>query len=711
MKKWMKFFVIFLSLAVVVACGRNGDDVDDIIDNEAVSAAFDAIELGDISGLNNLDLPQEVGGFKLAWQTSDTQRIDLLGNVFRPLSGESAEEVILTAIIEDDNVTYEREFSFTLSPLSADESQAMSTMNQLANDIDLTIRSSRIDLLDEVNGVAVQWMSSNPFTIRPDGEVIPPLFANRNDAVILTAQVEVNGQVREMRFSVLPMALGEASIDRTRTVDFFSIATEYIVEDAEIDLYYLSNQNLPYVSMIDFINLLEGAIKIEELTITEDGSFVTLFYDSEDEDDPSIVYEYEMTIDFATNIVTVNRFGFFTGLSEATQTDFGVGLEVVDYEETLYDSVVMNLSDYRFDLLYDDDHFYMPLVIANLFFSGSMYDVYYNGDAVIGFDTYQIISSGSDGRSARRILNDTSYNSLNMPRDIKDATYRYLAFSFDFFYGLKGVQEVETYFDVFSDNKPNIFTQTGLDATHYREMVHIANSMDDLHTWHQMSGIYGSLLDYRTQQGYGPRINAYIRALNQVSCNFSEGVTYYDNDRLARIFIDGFSEDTPVDFETWMEEIDAKGSVERVIIDLSCNGGGILGTMIQVLGYMTDDLIPIHGMNATALSTSTVWYSSENVARDYEWFILTSPLTYSAANLMTSIAQDMGIATVIGQKSSGGASSITTNILPNGTILMMSSTSVLTDETYESIEFGIEVDIEIDFEDFNNEDALIDATK
>ena len=710
MKKWLKLSLVIVSIALLVACGRNGEE-EDRIDNEAVAAAFDAIDLGEVQGLKNLDLPKESEGFIVSWQSSDLSGIDLLGNVYRPLSTESAKEVVLTATIEDQGSTYQREFAFTLSPLNATESQAMAAMHQLKSTVNFEINNDRIDLVQEVDGVTVEWTSSNPFTIRPNGEVIPPLYSDRDNPVILTARVEVSGAVREMRFSVQPMSLGAQSIDRTRTVEFFNIATEYIVEDGEIELYYLNNQNLPYVSMIDFIYMLEGAIKVEELTVTKDGAFVTLFYDSVDEDDPSIIYEYEMTIDFVTNVVTVNRFGFFTGLSEATQTDFGVGLEVVDYEETLLGPVVMNLSDYRFELFYENETYYMPLVFANLFFSGSMFDVYYNGDAVIGFDTYQIISSGSDGRSARRILNDTSYNALNMPRDIKDATFRFLAFSFDYFYGLKGVQEVETYFDVFEKHRANIFTQTGLDVTHYREMVHLANSMDDLHTWHQMSGIYTSLIDYRTQQGYGSRINAYIRALNQVSCNFSEGVRYYDNDRLARIFIDRFNEDTPVDFETWMEEIDAKGTVQRVIIDLSCNGGGILGTMIQVLGFMTDERIPIHGMNATALSTSTVWYTSENVARDYEWFILTSPLTYSAANLMTSIAQDMGIATVIGQKSSGGASSITTNILPNGTILMMSSTSVLTDDTYTSIEFGIEVDIEIDFEDFENEEALIEATK
>jgi hypothetical protein len=54
----------------------------------------------------------------------------------------------------------------------------------------------------------------------------------------------------------------------------------------------------------------------------------------------------------------------------------------------------------------------------------------------------------------------------------------------------------------------------------------------------------------------------------------------------------------------------------------------------------------------------------------------------------------MGIATIIGRQASGGASSITTNFLPSGAVIIMSSPTVLANQAYESIEFGIPVDIE-----------------
>ena len=67
---------------------------------------------------------------------------------------------------------------------------------------------------------------------------------------------------------------------------------------------------------------------------------------------------------------------------------------------------------------------------------------------------------------------------------------------------------------------------------------------------------------------------------------------------------------------------------------------------------------------------------------------------------MTSMAKEMGIATIIGQDSSGGASSITLIITPDGTGLIISSNNILSTRVgnevdgyeYLSIEYGIEVD-------------------
>jgi carboxyl-terminal processing protease len=75
---------------------------------------------------------------------------------------------------------------------------------------------------------------------------------------------------------------------------------------------------------------------------------------------------------------------------------------------------------------------------------------------------------------------------------------------------------------------------------------------------------------------------------------------------------------------------------------------------------------------------------------------------------MASIAKEMGIATIVGQKSSGGASSIGIIITPVGTSIIMSTNNVLSTrigDEYFSIENGIEVDYFM--LDVTDEDLLI----
>ena len=59
-------------------------------------------------------------------------------------------------------------------------------------------------------------------------------------------------------------------LDTVRTVNFTNLTTEYDVADGNIDLYFEADGNVPYVSVVDFLNLLEGFVDPDvEFTITE----------------------------------------------------------------------------------------------------------------------------------------------------------------------------------------------------------------------------------------------------------------------------------------------------------------------------------------------------------------------------------------------------------------------------------------------------------
>ena len=173
-----------------------------------------------------------------------------------------------------------------------------------------------------------------------------------------------------------------------------------------------------------------------------------------------------------------------------------------------------------------------------------------------------------------------------------------------------------------------------------------------------------------------------------------------------------FRSDTPDSVYDIMSAFPA--SVENVVFDLSYNTGGNLGAVLRIFGYMTEDQILFHSQNPADGSAVTYYIESDYDAFDYEYFIISSSVTFSAANLMVSIAQECGFATIIGQKSSGGASSIGVVMTPLGSSLLISTNNVLStrvmDELgeweYISIENGIEVDYHMD--DVTSDQEIID---
>lgn len=491
------------------------------------------------------------------------------------------------------------------------------------------------------------------------------------------------------------------------TVDFENLADEYTLDDAELPLYLETRDGVPYVDIEAFLSLLDGgdsrgAIALDLLNLVETERGLDIIYDWEDEETGESGSE-SIRFDIDENTVTVDSFDVFNAAQQSTDTDFGANLNLADYEMQEGEPVVFDLEAYDFKLLNHEGDHLMPFHIANLFFSGSMFDVYYNGDTLYGIDTYQVL----DG-DVTDTLQDSDLTNETMPETYREATYDYLAFSFDHFYGLKEDQGVDTYYDVF----PEVIAEKG-GRNHYKALFDSMNGLDDLHSWYNTTGFFTPSYDPSASiDDLGPRSQAFYAADDKLSQNYvcaQQGPSYYDDGRVARVPIHGFDEDTPEEFEAMLDTVSEKGTVEEVIVDLSCNTGGIVGGMLQVLGYMTDDLIPSYNINPSDGSSTAYYYEADIEKYDFEWHIFSSPKTFSAGNMMVQIAKDMGIATIIGQDSAGGAASIKANITPSGAILFMSSTSVSANADYESTEMGIEVDVEIPIDEYFDEKTILEA--
>jgi hypothetical protein len=566
------------------------------------------------------------------------------------------------------------------------------------------------------NGTYFFWTSSHPKVVSNRGFVINPPVGADPITVTLTLRA-VNGTINMTRdFEVIIQPNPSVSVTSKRSVEFTGTSEEYVVEaKSGIDLYFVNNGFVPYIDIQTFIQMVDGAIEASILSFTpvgSDGLRIEYQVEYEDFDGSIKTASYWAYVDFTNNTFTVNNYDFFGSYVASTESDYGEGLNYIDADYVSGKEVTIPLGAYNVDILIYDDggslKYLMPVAVTNLLFCGNVYyDVYWNGDKLWGIDTWNISGSGAEVDALQDQIRTSSLNGTVTPKDVRLATFHFYALALDYFYGLKVDQKVDTFYDLLAGYAPSIID--GSDFVMYRTIFDIAYKLDDLHTSHAFPGFY--------EPPYN--IGLSISDLSSKSTAFYNGLwavqdlliakygslknipkfTLLDNEKIAVIHLQGFNIETPNEFKAILDGLPA--SVDTVVIDLSYNTGGNLGAVLRIFGYMTEQPIMYHSQNPADGSATTYYIESDYVAYEYDWYILTSSVTFSAANLMASIAKEQGIATVIGQKSSGGASSIGAIILPNGTGLIISTNNVLSTRVgndvdgfeYLSIEYGIDVQI------------------
>ncbi|QMS85340.1 InlB B-repeat-containing protein [Candidatus Xianfuyuplasma coldseepsis] len=179
--------------------------------------------------------------------------------------------------------------------------------------------------------------------------------------------------------------------------------------------------------------------------------------------------------------------------------------------------------------------------------------------------------------------------------------------------------------------------------------------------------------------------------------------------------------DSAVYMEMMLQEIEEENpTFTNIILDISWNTGGNVGALYRVLGFITDQPFEVSGMDGDTGGASTYYVDITGVP-DYShlnWYLLTTPTSFSAANSLANIFKVNDLGTVIGVQTGGGACSITPILLPNGTAFTMSSNNISAYRTgsgtaedpyvYHDVEFGITPDIEIPITDIFTTSVLLD---
>ncbi len=476
--------------------------------------------------------------------------------------------------------------------------------------------------------------------------------------------------------------------------DFTNFSTEFVKDEpiTEISFYYFEEKyGIPYVNIEEFINVLLGIID-DSIQVEVNDNVVkvyVLYYYTEDEKAEYGItedsFEAYVTFDFDTTIVSAPNIDALDYFSGETTTDFSEGLTVVSSTSEDEPEFTIDLGSYGFCFYTvtdgEDTIYTIPVSIANLFLSGSMYDVVANGYHLYGIDSYQL--GDTEDYSAAVVQNDL------ITDEMITESKAFLAMAFDNFYGLKDYKGIESFTTYMGD-------YFGSSKSFEYKLSSFVDSLCDLHTGIIEYGQNNPYYDYYDIVDYPTYIYDYFYDYYGTPASLSAATISWESyEDMAYINITEFSTDFKEKLDTVMAEV-AEFDPEYVVIDLSANGGGVIAGVLQLLNYMTNENISLYTTTMGADSSST--YSVEgDKALDAEFFLVTSAATYSAANLTVAIAKEMGIARTIGSQSGGGACAVKVLVLPNGAMMQISSNMNLTFSDYTTVEEGIATDYNYSF--------------
>lgn len=444
-------------------------------------------------------------------------------------------------------------------------------------------------------------------------------------------------------------------------------------------------------------------------------------------------------------------------LSASDKTDNGVPYIADGYETAYCDfnnssssllesqhDITFNLGDYGLNIVYDTNAVYVPLMtLVDMFAGFNGFNIGYNGKDLYYMNAYS--ESSSQFYTQSPWLNQSTRSAT-----LAEYTYNELCFNIDHFYGLKETREITKIDSIIQSlgYKSNLLsTNTKTYETAMQQFVgayfcdghsgYTATSpfQRDLGTSAYTSALYSNEREMNLYSAY------YECSGARDSAGKGLGVTFSDNNRTAVIRFDTFmkasdTEGVDVDdytydaldencsylfFKKAFKEITAKGStVKNVVIDVSCNGGGMVDSLPYLQAFMTDDPF-ITYKNTLTGEISDVHYkvdlnqdgtkggSGDTYKGQYNFYVLTSNYSFSCANAFPTFAKKGGMAKIIGQQSGGGACCVGGFVTASGTNIRSSSCwqfGTYSGGTWTDNDGGVPVDYELPVSSFYNDNTL-----
>ncbi|WP_412031352.1 S41 family peptidase [Metamycoplasma buccale] len=547
-------------------------------------------------------------------------------------------------------------------------------------------------------------------------------------------------------FAIMPVlaaACGETSKpqnDDTTEItkqeyDYENTDPDYKVETKKLTAYYKKDSKSPYVDMLATIKALEGFLKASDVKVK---------IDKNKNEATLTVGGNKMILNWEKNTIWVNSTNFFSFTHSSLVTDYERYIRDVDGHSINDDNkgVTFNLSKFNLDILYHQGKILMPFSLFNtLFCSLNYHNIYFNGQKFYGVN---FALNDRDVELTNKIRKSSPLQNTQPTKEQREATMNHFYFVMHYFYGLKDFKKIDDFKKFIPKDEQDKMLST--DPKVYSEAYtkFFYKTLDELHTRMNNYSYYDKVDkkvatesakyngDFRTRF-YETRKK--LVELREKKLGKKRPIVRYKGDTAIISFdvfqtgsnedikkADGYNYDTHILMRYAMNEISKHPEIKNVVMDLSLNGGGQVSAMSAALGFLTDR--PIRNREYDTLNrrednwgvdvdTDGNGQYENDAYTKYKWYVHTGINTFSAANQLVSIAKEMGIAKTIGQRSGGGMSAILPIVFEDGTTTILSSpnTAVLKDKKTGKllpIESGLDPDITLPYEDYYNDDKLVD---
>ena len=472
LKKFSFSIFMLLLIFALVACetGEDPEDPTDPIDpvdpityvvtfNSDGGSAVSEITIEEDTAVDKPADPTKEGFIFVYWYLDNSE-------VAYDFATLVTADITLNALWEELGPTDEELIQADIEALEADF---------YVNDLQLNV-----PIRGSVNGSRISWKSDSA-NVSDAGIILPLAQGSTPEQQTIKGTFTLNGARVEHTFTVNVPVYEEVEIASSRTVPFTNLTTEYEVEDGDIDLYFEQDGYVPYVNVVDFLGLLDGFIDPEvEFTFTQDVDTLEIFYQYYDEDE-DVTYDLIVTLNASDNTITTNDPGFYWAYVYSTETNYGRHIEYDNDNPDAYfdegDDIVYDLDLYNLDMAVYENDILLPYYIVNQLFAGSSYyNVYYSYDGLYGI--YSLPDASS---SEYRTMKLSSVNNTDMPADLVVHNFNMLAFNMDYFYGLKDIMEVDSYYELLESNLDGLLTDDPEDFDNALFEI-IFKQIDELHT-------------------------------------------------------------------------------------------------------------------------------------------------------------------------------------------------------------------------------------